>query len=188
MKKLLFEEIERLRTYQDYGIELTSRTLGFCADIEEFSADLLLTNLDFLEKVSADPIDIIISTYGGEVPDMFAIVDAFKTSDCWIQCITKTKCMSAGPLIVAAADERLAYKNVQWMLHVGSGWSTDGNMWNQNAWMGWTNAMHETWLDLMDEYTKMPRSFWDKMCQSPKDRFFSSEDALEWGIIDEIIE
>jgi len=182
------QALERLKVYHEYGIDVKTRTINLTATIDEVSVDYMLTNIDFLESVSDDPIRFIISTFGGEEIEALSLIEAMKTSDCVIETLARGKCMSAGPLIVASGDVgcRRAYRSVQWMIHVGDG-AVEGTYHQLESDMKWYKKMNNTWLEMMEEYTRMPQSHWKKLTDRNSDVFFSSEDALEWGIIDEII-
>lgn len=182
------EILERLKAYHDYGVEIGTRTISLNDEISDDSIDFVLTNIDFLESIGEDPIRFLVSTYGGDMVEMVNLVDIMRASNCVIETVAKGKCMSAGPLLVAAGDPgcRSAYKNVQWMIHVSSG-SIEGTQHEIEAEIKWHRGLDKMWLELLEECSSMPQSHWKKLMDRPHDTNFNSEQALEWGLIDWII-
>jgi ATP-dependent protease ClpP protease subunit len=115
-------------------------------------------------------------------------VDTVKESGCIIETLARGKCMSAGVLIVAAGDVgyRYAYKNCQFMIHAGSA-ELDGPWHQLKADMKWGENLNKIWLEMMAENTLMPKAYWEKVLNTNKDTYFSSEQALRWGIIDYVL-
>ena len=181
-------ELERLRLYQDYGVDIGSRTISINSDIHEGSVDATLTSLDFLENSGDEPIKLIVSTFGGCEIGMLCLVDAIKASQCAVETVARGKCMSAGPLIVASGDIgcRYAYENCSWMIHVGTG-ELEGTYHQLKADMGWYKSIGDTWLDMMTDCSLMPRSHWKRLIDKNRDIFFTSEQALTWGLVDYVL-
>ena len=182
------EDLERLKVYHEYGVDVGTRTVSLNAEIDDDSIDFVLTNIDFLESIGDEPIRFLISTYGGDLIEMLNLIAVMQASDCVIETVAKGKCMSAGPLLVAAGDpgHREAYSTVQWMIHVSSG-LLEGTQHQLEADIEWYRSLDKAWLKLLEECTDMPQSHWKKLMNKPHDTFFTSEQAIEWGLIDRII-
>lgn len=137
-----------------------------------------------------DPIELLISTEGGHVQDMFSIYDCMRSvrKDCDIETLGVGKVMSAGILLLAGGTpgKRKVGANCRLMMHSVQGGhfgsikelETDIRevRWYQNQ---LTKALlAETKID-----PKELRSIFRKKT----DTYFDAEQAVAWGIADEIV-
>ena len=137
-----------------------------------------------------DPIELLISTEGGHVQDMFSIYDCMRLvrRDCDIETFGVGKIMSAGILLLAGGTpgKRKVGANCRLMMHSVQGGhfgsikelETDIRevRWYQNQ---LTKALlAETKID-----PKELRSIFRKKT----DTYFDAEQAVAWGIADEIV-
>lgn len=137
-----------------------------------------------------DPIELLISTEGGHVQDMFSIYDCMRSvrKDCDIETLGVGKVMSAGVLLLAGGTpgKRKVGANCRLMMHSVQGGhfgsikelETDIRevRWYQNQ---LTKALlTETKLDM-----KELKSIFRKKT----DTYFDAEQAVAWGIADEIV-
>src|SRR3990167_3016657 len=118
MIKNIDNTIEHLH---DYNILLESREIFLNPKNIDSETDIELAigfikNLRLLESINKNPILIHHYNAGGYWAAGFAIYDAIKASECYITMIGYGEIMSAGLLILQAADLRLASKNCQLMM------------------------------------------------------------------------
>ena len=136
------------------------------------------------------PIDFIISTEGGSVPEMFAIYDCIRDvrKSCEIHTFGVGKVMSAGVLLIAAGTKgkRKIGRNCRLMLHALSG--------------GQFGSLKELEVDIKEvkwyqtQYTKAlfeETNLTEKKIRSifrrKTDTYFDADQAVEWGIADEVV-
>ena len=165
--------------------------------VEEKVAEVILAFLYMNEqnKITSDEkqkqdIHFYISTYGGNADDMFALYDMMKqiqkTTD--ISTIGVGKVMSAGVLLLAGGTpgKRKVGRNCRIMLHsVVAG--NHGSLHNLINEMEAIQDLQQMYINRLVEETKMTKSQLKKMLERKVNIYLSPEQAVEYGIADEII-
>ena len=137
-----------------------------------------------------EPLDFIVSTWGGSAADMFSIYDVMRMvrNDCEISTLGLGKVMSAGVLLLAAGTKgkRRIGKNCRLMLH-GVSAGQHGNisdLENEMAEAKWTQ---ERLVSCLTEETKMTKRYIKKLLAKRMNVYLTAEEAVELGIADEIV-
>jgi len=173
--------------YFEYGIDPINRRIVLYGEIDENSISILTMGLVLLESEDkTKKIDIMISSFGGEIYEMLSAYDVIRNMSCEIHSIAIGKIMSAAPLILAAADKARCYPSTRFMIHEGS-YSIEDRMENLKITMKEYKKLERLWADRMSERTKITSKKWLNICQKGIDYYFGAEKALEYGIVDEII-
>ena len=137
-----------------------------------------------------EPMNFIVSTWGGSAVDMFSIYDIMRMvrDDCDISTLGLGKVMSAGVLLLAAGTkgQRRIGKNCRVMLHgVTSGQHGNiSDLENEMAEAKWTQ---ERLVTCLTEETKMTKRYIKKVLAKRMNVYFTAEEAVDLGIADEII-
>ena len=136
------------------------------------------------------PISMYISTHGGIVSDMFSIIDIMEKikKDCTVETVGLGKVMSAGVLILAAGTKgkRKISKHCRVMLHsVMSG--HHGSFANLENEMKETKMMQNMYFKFLCENTKLTKKKIKKLLIPNVDVYLSAEEAIKYGIADEIM-
>ena len=136
-------------------------------------------------------IRMIISTYGGEVLEMFGIIDLMnmaKSSDIDIETIGIGKVMSAGVAILAAGTKgrRKVSRNCRLMLHQASA-GTMGSVFNMENELEEVKVLQEMYVRCVAENSNLSVRKIKKMFSSNSNHYISAEQAVEYGIADEVI-
>ena len=137
-----------------------------------------------------EPLEFIISTWGGSAADMFSIYDIMRTvrEDCEISTLGLGKVMSAGVLLLAAGTKgkRKIGKNCRVMLHgVTSGQHGNiSDLENEMAEAKWTQGRL---IDCLLEETNMTKKKIKNILEKRQNVYFTAEEAIELGIADEIV-
>ncbi len=135
------------------------------------------------------PIKMYVSTHGGIVNDMFSILDVMDDikNRCAIETIGLGKVMSAGVLLLASGTKgkRKIGRNCRVMLHsVNAGqYGSFANLENE---MKETKALQEMFFDYLCSHTKLTKTKVKKLLIPNVDVYLSAEEAIEYGIADEI--
>lgn len=175
-----------ISTYFDKGIDYQNRRIYLIDEIYEDSIRSVVLGLKLFESASTDPVEIYIGTYGGDIYDMFCLYDVIRDSKCHIKTIGLGKVMSAGPLLVTAGDERMCYKNTQFMLHQVAWSSFDEKLIDQEVSVQHTKELQTRWAQCFEDRTTIPAAKWLKMFKGT-DKFFDATRAQELGIVEKII-
>lgn len=133
--------------------------------------------------------ELYVASPGGDLELAFGLHDLIRSSDKLVRTYAIGRCQSAAPLLVACGTgRRVGYRNTIWMLHSISLEEADGPAPEVAVNVEWAHRMAETYARLLARYTtKRDHRFWLRRL-SGRDVFFTSEQALEWGLIDEIWE
>jgi len=171
------------------GLSIEDSLVYLTGTIDEFSlidtivkCRIVLNNRD--ESQAELPINLVIDSFGGCAFSALGIIDYMENLDVPVNTICRGKAMSAGALILASGTgTRYATKRSTIMLHQGMG-TTSGKIGDLKS-----TADHYTKIDVMigeilEEYTKKPAKWWTY--ETAHDKYFTAQDALEVGIIDEI--
>jgi ATP-dependent Clp endopeptidase proteolytic subunit ClpP len=137
-----------------------------------------------------DPIDFIISTYGGSAADMFAVYDIMRMvrDDCAIRTYGIGKVMSAGVLLLAAGTkgQRTIGANCRVMIHgVISG--QQGNLLDMQNEFEESKMTQRLYISAMASETNMTEAYLRKLIKRKTNVYFNAEEAVELGIADLII-
>ncbi len=137
-----------------------------------------------------EPLDFIVSTWGGSAADMFSIYDIMRMvrADCEISTLGLGKVMSAGVLLLAAGTKgkRRIGKNCRVMLH-GVSAGQHGNisdLENEMAEAKWTQ---ERLVVCLSEESNMTKKHIKKLLAKRMNVYLTAEEAIELGIADEIV-
>jgi len=171
------------------------RTIGLMGDVDEekggdlMMAILLLTELSGKEAPYA-PITMYISTYGGSADEMFGIYDVMTKAkrQCEIHTIGVGKVMSAGTLVLASGTKgkRKIGKHCRVMIHsVNSGHV--GELHSIENEVKAVKHMQELYINAMAQETSMTKRQLQKLIDRKVNVYLSAEEAIEYGIADEIL-
>jgi ATP-dependent Clp protease, protease subunit len=171
------------------GLSIDDSLVYLTGPIDEFSlidiivkCRIVLNNRD--EEKAKLPINLVIDSFGGCAFSALGIIDYMENLEVPVNTICRGKAMSAGALIlVSGTGTRYASKRSSIMLHQGMG-TTSGKIGDLKS-----TADHYTKIDIMigeilEEYTKKPAKWWAQ--ETSHDKYFTAQEALEVGIIDEI--
>lgn len=149
-------------------------------DIEDEESDM---------KEVIMPIDMVISTPGGNADDMFAIYDTMRMIREEIPIRTRGigKVMSAGVVLLAAGTkgERSIGKNCRVMVHSVIGGHV-GPMHQLDNEMEEIRNIQEQYVAVLSEETKMTKRYLQNLLKKKVNIYLSATEAVELGIADKI--
>lgn len=131
-------------------------------------------------------IQMLLSTYGGCVYDGLSLYDAVKNSNTEVDITCFGKIMSMGIIILLSAKTRKAYRNTTFMIHEGSS-GFIGKVADMEESVEESKRLREVIFDIIEKETKIPKAKLDEVRKSRMDWFLTAEEALEYGLITEII-
>lgn len=132
------------------------------------------------------PIKIYIDSFGGQVYQCLGLVGIIENSKTEVHTICTGAAMSCGFILLIAGHKRFAYQHATMMYHqISSG----GNMKIQDIVEDLAECERlQKWLeDLTIRKTKLKRKVLVKNRERKIDWFFTSKEALNYGIIDKIL-
>lgn len=164
------------------GIDLATRTIEIRADVSEGMGSYITRALLKMSQMSNDPIDLYLSSPGGDAYEGFAIYDAIVACPCEVRVIASGKIMSAAFLIILAGDVRVAAKNTTFMMHSVSYDPGDGKTKDHEVNVNEAKRINNAFLDIAAERTRRNRKWWARAILN-QDRYFNAAEALELGVL-----
>ena len=185
-KKHLYKEIE-------FAVDVDDSVVYIIGEIEDFGLyDFMVRCRAIIknrEEGDDSPINVIIDSVGGDVYEMFGMIDYIesleKNSNIKINTICRGKAMSAAAMILACGTgKRLASKRSTIMIHEGSSMQA-GKSSDLKAAHKYNSHLEAMANSILGEKTNKDKQFWSE--QSKTDLYLSAKDALKLGVIDGII-
>ncbi len=171
------------------------RTIALFGDVDEEKAGdlcmgfLMLTDFSGKEK-PYEPITFYISTYGGSADEMFSIYDMMSVtkSKCEVETIGLGKVMSAGTLLLAAGTKgkRKIGRHCRVMIHAVAAGSA-GELHNIENEIKTIKHIQELYINALSKETHMTKRTIQKLLDRKVNVYLTAEEAVEYGIADEII-
>jgi ATP-dependent Clp protease protease subunit len=120
------------------------------------------------------------------VYDGLALYDAIKASKTKVDVIISGKSMSMGIIIMLGSETRKAYRNTTFMIHETTlGYL--GKLADLEDNLGESKRVQKILWDIITSETKITQKQLDDIYEKKKDWYLSAEEALELGLITEII-
>ncbi len=174
------------RSYDIYSRLLKDRVIFLGSAIDDQVANTVVAQLLFLETENPDAeISLYINSPGGSVTAGMAIYDTMNYIKCPVRtvCIGMAASMGAFLLMAGEKGKRLALPNSEVMIHQPSG-GASGQATDVTIHAEWLLRTKKKMNALMAEMTGQPLK---KLAQDvERDYFMTAEEALKYGIIDEI--
>jgi len=176
------------RSYDIFSRLLNDRIVMLGEEVNSTTAGLVVAQLLYLE--GQDPskdINLYINSPGGSVTDGLAIYDTMQ----YIKCDVSTICMgmaaSMGAFLLAAGakGKRFALPNSDIMIHQPSG-GAQGQATDIMIHADHIQLTKKRLNTIMSKHTGQP---FEKVAEdTERDNFMTAQEALEYGIVDKVIE
>ncbi len=170
--------------YDLYSRMLKDRIIFITGEINDITSNIVVSELLYLDSLNNDDIYIYINSPGGSVTSGMAIVDTMNFVNSKVNTIVIGIAASMASLILACGNERSALPNSEIMIHqpLGgvNGQATD------------IKIAAERILKLKDKLNKLlalktSNSLSKIKKDVERDYYMSSNEALNYGIIDKIL-
>ena len=177
-KEVLFKSLE-------WGVNINTNTMYLTYDIDVDQLYSVMTRFDQLSRYNKNKdINLIISSYGGDVYAMLGTIDYFKSLPVKVNTHCFGACMSAAAVILACGTGvRTMSENSTVMVHEGSAFEV-GKTSDVIKGADHLKKLQKNINRILGNVTKKPQEFWDEICK--QDTYLTSEEALNFGIIDKI--
>jgi ATP-dependent Clp protease, protease subunit len=175
------------RAFDIYSRLLKERVIFLVGPIDDFMANLVVAQLLFLESENPDKdISLYINSPGGVITSGMAIFDTmrFIKPDVSTLCIGQACSMGSFLLAAGAKGKRFALPHARVMIHQPSG-GAQGQATDIEIQAREILKMREQLNGLYTEFTGQPLERIERDME--RDRFMSSPEAKEYGLIDAVI-
>ena len=176
--QILFKQLE-------WGINLTSNTMYLTYEIDTDQLYAVTTRFDnFIQYNKDKDINLVISSYGGDVYAMLGTIDYFNTLPVKVNTHCLGACMSAAAVILACGTgKRTMSENSTVMVHEGSAFEA-GKTSDVLKGADHLKKLQSNINRILGEVTKKDQEFWEEV--SKQDTYLTADECLEYGIVDEI--
>ncbi len=175
------------RSYDIYSRLLKERIIFLGSEVNDVTANLIVSQLLFLEGEDADKdIQIYINSPGGSVSAGFAIYDTIQYIKPEVSTICMGSAASMGAFLLAAGEKgkRFALPNADIMIHQPLG-GARGQAEDIKIQADKILQTRERINKILSERTGQPL---EKIAKdTDRDYYMTAEEAKEYGIIDEVI-
>lgn len=179
-------KFENATTWLQMGIDLDSRRIQLDMEVSDVMASLVIRALLKMSDISNEPIEIYLSSFGGEMYAGLSIYDAIRACPCDIIIYANGKIMSAGLLVFLSGDIRIASPHTTFMAHSVS-FGSEGKLKDIEVDVTEGKRLNNLMLDILAERTKKPRKLWYRLILS-HDKFFNLTEAKEYGLISKTLD
>ena len=176
------------RSYDIFSRLLNDRIVFLGEEVNDTTASLVVAQLLYLEAQDPDKdIQFYINSPGGSVTAGMAIYDTMQYIKCDVStiCIGMAASMGAFLLSSGAKGKRLAMPNAEIMIHQPSG-GAQGQASDIKIHADWVLKTREKLNRILAENTG--RSIEEIARDTERDNFMSAATAMEYGIIDKVID
>ena len=177
------------RAYDIYSRLLKDRIILLDNEVSQHSASLLVAQFLFLESEDPDA-DILfyINSPGGSVTAGMAIYDTMQFIKPDVSTIVMGQACSMGSLLAQAGapGKRLILPHARHMIHQPSG-GAGGQATDMEIQVEEILKMKKNLTQIYVNHNSKGKTFEDFKNDMERDKFMSAQEALEYGLIDEIV-
>tara|TARA_Y100000310_G_scaffold59208_1_gene54548 strand:- start:373 stop:972 length:600 start_codon:yes stop_codon:yes gene_type:complete len=154
---------------------------------EHTLTDLIIRMRNLLQnrKNINEPVNLMINSPGGDVHEMFGIIDYIESLEVKVNTICRGRALSAAAIILlCGTGSRMMSKRSTVMFHQSSSF-LGGKMSDITAYLDNVKHLETQVYILLSEKTNKDVDWWKEQMRS--DMFLTAKEAKALGIIDEII-
>ena len=177
------------RAYDIYSRLLKERVVFLVGPIDDYVANVVVAQLLFLESENPDKdINLYINSPGGSVSAGLAIYDTmqFLKPDVSTMCIGQAASMGSLLLAAGAKGKRYALPHSRIMIHQPWSGGIQGQASDIDIHAREIIKTRQTLNEILSTHTGQPIE--QIAHDTDRDRFMSSEDARNYGLIDAVLE
>ena len=187
MTPYILEERELRVTQMDiFSRLMRDRILWVAGPVNDYMSTIVQAQLMFLDSVDGQDITMHIDSPGGSVKSGLSMVDVMDYINADIRTVNTGMAASMGSVLLGAGakGKRSSLKHSTTMLHQSSG-GFSGNIQDAEVdWAEWQKVNHELFVLLGKYCGKKP----DQVKKdATRDFWLNAEEAVKYGIIDEIV-
>ena len=149
--------------------------------------DLVIRMRSLLQhrKDKSAPVNLMINSPGGDIYEMFGIIDYIESLDVKVNTICRGRAFSAAAIILTCGTgSRMMSKRSTVMFHQSSSF-LGGKMSDITAYLDNVKNLEKVIYTMLAERTKKDAEWWKNKMRN--DMFLTAEELLEIGVIDQII-
>jgi len=136
-------------------------------------------------KDKTAPVNLMINSPGGDIYEMFGIIDYIESLDVKVNTVCRGRAFSAAAIILTCGTgKRMMSKRSTVMFHQSSSF-LGGKMSDITAFLDNVKSLEKIIYSMLAEKTNQDADWWKNKMRS--DMFLTADELLEIGVIDQII-
>ena len=165
---------------------MMERIIWVAGGVDDHMSTIVQAQLMFLDSLDNNDITMHIDSPGGSVKSGLSMVNVMDYINSDIRTICTGMAASMGSVLLGAGTKgkRGALEDAEIMLHQSSGGAV-GNIQDAEITMKWWKKKNDRLFELLGKYCGKPKE--QVMQDASRDFWLGCEEALEYGIIDEIV-
>lgn len=178
------------RAFDIYSRLLKERIVMLNGPVEDYMSNLIVAQFLFLESENTEKdISLFINSPGGVVTAGMAIYDVMQFVKCDVATYVMGQACSMGSLLATsgAKGKRFMLPNARHMIHQPSG-GARGQATDMAIQVEEILKMKKSLTDIYVKHNSKGKSFEQLTADMERDKFMSAQEALDYGLIDRIIE
>ena len=182
------QEARGERSYDIYSRLLKDRIVMLDTDVNEHSASLVVAQLLFLESQGNEDINFFINSPGGIVTAGLAIYDTMQFIKPDVSTFVMGQACSMGSLLATAGapGKRKMLPYARHMIHQPSG-GARGQATDMQIQVEEILKMKKELTGIYVKHNSKGKTFEQLTLDMERDKFMSAQEALDYGLIDEIV-
>jgi len=178
------------RSYDIYSRLLKDRIIILDTDVNSVSCSLIVSQLLFLEsQAPGKPISFYINSPGGVISDGLSVYDTMQFIKSPVHTIVMGQACSMGSFLAQAGEpgHRLMLPHARHMIHQPSGGARGMA---SDIEISYKEIMHykKMLTELYVKHNTKDKTYADFEKDMDRDTFMSAQEALDYGLIDRIVE
>ena len=176
------------RSYDIFSRLLNDRIIFLSEEVNDTTASLIVAQMLYLEAQDPDKdIQFYINSPGGSVTAGMAIYDTMRYIKCDVATICVGMAASMGAFLLAAGTKgkRMALPNAEIMIHQPSA-GTQGQITDMAIHMKRLETIKARMNRILAENTGKSVEIVTEACE--RDNFMTSQEAMEFGLVDRVLE
>ena len=178
------------RAYDIYSRLLKERIVMLNGPVEDHMANLIVAQLLFLESENPEKdINLFVNSPGGVVTAGMSIYDTMQFIKCDVATYVMGQACSMGSLLAqaGAAGKRFMLPNARHMIHQPSG-GARGQATDMQIQVEEILKMKKSLTEIYVKHNSKGKTYDEFARDMERDKFMSAQEALDYGLIDKIIE
>jgi len=176
------------RSYDIFSRLLNDRIIFLSEEVNDSTASLIVAQMLYLEAQDPDKdIQFYINSPGGSVTAGMAIYDTMQYIKCDVATICVGMAASMGAFLLSAGTKgkRMALPNAEIMIHQPSA-GTQGQITDMAIHLKRLETIKARLNRILADNTGKPLDVVTDACE--RDNFMTAQEALEFGLIDKVLE
>ena len=178
------------RAFDIYSRLLKDRVVMLNGPVEDFMANIVVCQLLFLESEDSDkPISLFINSPGGVVTAGMSIYDTMQFIKPEVSTYVMGQACSMGSLLAqsGAPGKRYMLPNARHMIHQPSG-GARGQATDMQIQVEEILKMKKELTGIYEKHNSKGKTFEQLEADMERDKFMSAKEALDYGLIDKIVD